>query len=112
MTKLQDGKPTTATRWTTIDGMVWTMGREQYKGRISLREPEGDYLTQVMAMNEEGEFQDVVSHRVHPTRIEAEIDVLNIISSLLVLATEKLPKVVKRKPTTKSYNRTKRTWVR
>lgn len=67
--------------WSTIDGKVWTCGREQYRARIELID-ESYYLAQVMGLDEEGQWQDLVSHRTFDSRANAESHVLEIIRNL------------------------------
>jgi len=72
-------------RWSTIDGQVWEIGNEKFRIRISLTETVPGYycyISQVMGLNEDGEFVDLVSHKACANRTLAEIHAMDVIRVL------------------------------
>lgn len=72
-------------RWSTIDGQVWTIGNEKFRVMISLTETVTGYycyISQVMGLDEDGEFIDLVSHKACADRKLAELHAMDVIRVL------------------------------
>ena len=72
-------------RWSTIDGQVWTIGNGKFRVMISLTETVPGYycyISQVMGLDEDGEFRDLVSHKACADRKLAELHAMDVIRVL------------------------------
>jgi len=72
-------------RWATIDGQVWVIGDDKFRIKISLLETEPGYycyISQVMGINEDGDFVDLVSHKACADRKLAELHAMDVIRVL------------------------------
>lgn len=72
-------------RWTTVDGRVWTLGKDQYRATISLIK-ETYYEAEIQQLNDEGKWDDLVSYATFLTRSEAETHIHQVIDRLTALA--------------------------
>lgn len=72
-------------RWSTIDGKVWTLGKDHYRASVELIAYQNGlyYASKLLELNADGVWDEVVSYAMYSARKDAEDHILSTMDALI-----------------------------